>query len=97
METYFVKLFAPIVVALAMAFAGTGGAVAQACIDNSTEIQALISSGTVISQYDAVASAGYSADQILNYRLCEDGGGYVWIVGILSADGTAQNLTISAQ
>ena len=97
MKTLTLRFLAPIAMALALALAGTGMAAAQACIDSSAEIQALISSGTIISQYDAVASAGYSADQILNYRLCQDGGGYVWIVGILSADGTAQNLTISAQ
>lgn len=97
MKTLTLRFLAPIAMALALALAGTGMAAAQSCIDNSAEIQALISSGTIISQYDAVASAGYSADQILNYRLCQDGGGYVWIVGILSADGTAQNLTISAQ
>lgn len=83
--------------AMAIALALTGAASAQACTDNSAQIQALISEGQIMSQYDAVAAAGYSADQILNFRLCEDGGGYVWIVGILSEDGTAQNLTISAQ
>ena len=97
MKTLTLKFIAPIVIALAMGLAGTGMASAQACIDSSAEIQALISAGTIISQYDAVAAAGYSADQILNFRLCQDGGGYVWIVGVLSADGTAQNLTISAQ
>ena len=97
MKTLSLKLLAPIAVALVLGLAGTGGAVAQACIDNSTEIQALISEGRIMSQYDAVAAAGYSADQILNFRLCEDGGGFVWIVGILSADGTAQNITVSAQ
>ncbi len=97
MKTLTLRFLAPIVVALVLGLAGSGAAQAQACIDNSAEIQALISSGTIISQYEAVASAGYSADQILNFRLCQDGGGYVWIVGVLSADGTAQNLTISAQ
>ena len=97
MKTLTLKSLAPLVMAVAFAVAGTGMASAQACIDSSAEIQALISSGTIISQYDAVAAAGYSADQILNFRLCQDGGGYVWIVGVLSADGTAQNLTISAQ
>ena len=97
MKTLTLKSLAPLVMAVAFAVAGTGMASAQACIDSSAEIQALISAGTIISQYDAVAAAGYSADQILNFRLCQDGGGYVWIVGVLSADGTAQNLTISAQ
>jgi hypothetical protein len=97
METYFVKLLAPIAVALVMALAGTGVANAQACVDSSAEIQALISEGRIMSQYDAVAAAGYSVDEVLNYRLCEDGGRYVWIVGVLSADGTAENLTVSAE
>ena len=97
MKTFTLKFLAPIAVALVLGLTATGGAAAQACIDNSAEIQALISEGQIMSQYDAVAAAGYSADQILNFRLCEDGGGYVWIVGILSADGTAQNITVSAQ
>lgn len=97
MKTLIHNNLVPLALALAMGLAVSSTAHAQACIDNSTEIQALISSGTIVSQYDAVAAAGYSADQILNFRLCEDGGGYVWIIGILSADGTAQNLTISAQ
>ncbi|MDB5614091.1 MAG: hypothetical protein JWQ22_1744 [Devosia sp.] len=97
MKTLILKILAPIAVAMALGLAGSGAAQAQACIDSSAEIQALISEGRIMSQYDAVAAAGYSADQILNFRLCDDGGRYVWIVGILSADGTAQNLTISAQ
>lgn len=91
------KFLAPVAVALALGLSGTGVSQAQACIDNSAEIQALISDGRIMSQYEAVAAAGYSAEEILNYRLCQDGGRYVWIVGVLSADGTAQNLTISAE
>jgi uncharacterized membrane protein YkoI len=97
MKPEILKLLAPISLALAMGLAGTGLAAAQACIDNPAEIQALISQGQIMSQYEAVAVAGYSVDQVLNYRLCEDGGRYYWIVGVLSADGTAQNLTVSAQ
>ena len=97
MKTFSLKLLGPIAVALALGVSGTGVAHAQACIDSSAEIQALISEGRIMSQYDAVAAAGYSVDEILNYRLCQDGGRYVWIVGVLSADGTAQNLTISAE
>ena len=97
MKTLSLKFLAPIAVALALGLGGTGVAHAQACIDSSAEIQALISEGRIMSQYDAVAAAGYSVEEILNYRLCQDGGRYVWIVGVLSADGTAQNLTISAE
>jgi len=97
MKPEILKLLAPISLALAMGLAGTGLAAAQACIDNPAEIQALISQGQIMSQYEAVAVAGYSVDQVLNYRLCQDGGRYYWIVGVLSADGMAQNLTVSAQ
>lgn len=97
MKRMFLRMLAPLGMALVVAFGSAGGAAAQPCIDSSAEIQALISEGRIMSQYEAVAAAGYSADQILNFRLCEEGGRYVWIVGILSADGTAQNLTISAQ
>jgi len=97
MKTVTLKTLAPIALALMLGLASAGTAQAQACIDSSAEIQALISSGQIMSQYDAVASAGYSADQILNFRLCDQGGRYVWIIGVLSADGTAQNLTINAQ
>ncbi|KKC33714.1 hypothetical protein [Devosia psychrophila] len=97
MKTLILKILAPAALAVGIGLAGSGAAQAQSCIDSSAEIQALISDGRIMSQYDAVAAAGYSADQILNFRLCDDGGRYVWIVGILSADGTAQNLTISAE
>lgn len=97
MTQLFPKRIATMAMVLGLCLPGAGGAMAQACIDSSAEIQALISEGRIISQYEAVASAGYSADQILNFRLCEQGGRYVWIIGVLSADGTAQNLTISAE
>lgn len=97
MKTFAPKVSASIALALALSLAGIGATQSQACTDNPTEIQNLISQGTIISQYDAVAAAGYDADKLLNYQLCEDGGRYVWIVGVLSADGTAQNLTVSAQ
>lgn len=97
MKTSISHFLVPLMLALAIGLAGSGTAQAQACIDNSAQIQALISEGRIKSQYDAVAAAGYNAGQILNYRLCDNGGRYVWIVGVLSDDGTAQNLTLSAE
>lgn len=99
MKTTISKLLASAAIALVLSGSGVGvaNAQAQACIDSSAEIQALINEGRIMNQYDAVAAAGYSVDQVLNYRLCEQGGQYVWIVGVLSADGTAQNLTVSAE
>ena len=97
MKTTISKLLASAAIALLLTGAGIGAASAQVCIDSSAEIQSLISEGRIMNQYDAVAAAGYSVDQVLNYRLCEEGGQYVWIVGVLSDDGTAQNLTVSAE
>lgn len=96
MNTPIPTFLASLAMAAVMALSGTAVATAQSCIDNSVEIQALIDQGAVVSLYDAMASAGYGDNQVLNYRLCDEGGGYVWIIGVLSADGTAQNLTISA-
>lgn len=97
MKTLISRFVASIFVALMIGLAATGAASAQACIDSSAEIQALINEGRIISQYDALAQAGYSDDQLLNYRLCDQGGQYVWVLGVVSSDGTAQNLTVSAQ
>ncbi len=99
MKTNIQKPSASIALALALALAlsGASGTQAQACIDSPAEIQALITEGRIISQYDAVAGAGYSLDEILNYRLCDNGGRYVWIVGVLSSDGAAENLTVDAE
>lgn len=97
MKTLISRFVASIVVAVMIGLAATGSASAQACIDSSAEIQALINEGRIISQYDALAQAGYSDDQLLNYRLCDQGGQYVWVLGVVSSDGTAQNLTVSAQ
>ena len=97
MKTLTSKIIAPMMVALALGLASTGFAAAQTCIDSSSEVQALINQGVIMSQYDALAAAGYSGDQLLNFRLCEQNGRYVWILGVMSSDGTAQNLTVSAQ
>lgn len=97
MNTQIRTFFTTAALALVLALSGTGGASAQACIENSVEIQALISEGQVVSLYDVMAAAGYGEAQVLNFRLCDEGGQYVWIIGVLNADGTAENLTLSAQ
>lgn len=97
MKNHPIQLPALAALALALALGGVGAANAQVCTENPAEIQTLISQGTIISQYDAVAAAGYSVDDVLTYRLCEEGGRYFWVIGLLSADGSAQSLTVSAQ
>ena len=83
--------------ALALAFAGTGTSQAQACLDKR-QIQEAVSSGQIMSLDAVLAEAGIAADsEILNVQVCDEGGRLVYVIGVLSTDGQAQNLTLSAQ
>jgi hypothetical protein len=83
--------------ALAIALASTTTASAQACLDRR-EIQEAVSSGRIMSLDAVLASAGVGGDaEILNVQVCDEGGRLVYIIGVLSPDGEAQNLVLSAQ
>lgn len=83
--------------ALALAIAGTGTSQAQACLDKR-EIQEAVSSGQIMSLDAVLAQAGTAADnEILNVQVCDEGGRLVYVIGVLSPDGQAENLTLSAQ
>jgi uncharacterized membrane protein YkoI len=83
--------------ALALALAGTGATQAQACL-NKQQIQEAVSSGQIMSLDTVLAQAGIPADsEILNVQVCDEGGVLVYVIGVLSPDGQAQNLTLSAQ
>jgi len=83
--------------ALALALAGTGSAQAQACLDKR-QIQEYVASGQIMSLDAVLASAGIDARaEILNVQVCDQGGVLVYVIGVLSPDGQAQNLTLSAQ
>jgi hypothetical protein len=83
--------------ALALALAGTGTTQAQACLDKR-EIQEAVSSGQILSLDAVLAQAGVDPSaEILNVQVCDAGGRLVYIIGVLSTDGQAQNLTLSAQ
>lgn len=84
------------VLALAATGAGTLPASAQACLSNR-EIQEAISSGQVMSPYQAVERAGYDSSDVLDFQLCDQGGRLVYIVQVLSPSGEAQNLVLDAQ
>lgn len=91
------KFFASILVALAMAFAPTNAAQAQGCLDNRA-IQDQVSSGQIMSLADVLASAGVDGSaEVLSVQVCDQGGRLVYIIGVLSPDGEAQNLVLSAQ
>ncbi|MBJ3785172.1 PepSY domain-containing protein [Devosia sediminis] len=83
--------------ALALSFAGTGSAQAQACLDKR-QIQEAVSSGQILSLDAVLAQAGVDPNaEILNVQVCDEGGALVYVIGVLSTDGQAQNLTLSAQ
>jgi len=83
--------------ALALAMAGTGATKAQACLDRY-QIQEAVASGQIKSLDVALARAGVDPNaEILNVQVCDQGGTLVYVIGVLKPDGTAQNLTLSAQ
>lgn len=89
--------FAALALALALAVVGTGSAQAQACLDRR-QIQEAVASGQIKSLDAVLASAGIGASaEVLNVQVCDQGGGLVYVIGVLTADGQAQNLVLSAQ
>lgn len=99
MKTNAPKPSAPIALALALALAlaGAGQTQAQACLDKR-QIQEAVSSGQIMSLDAVLASAGVDGSaEILNVQVCDEGGRLVYIIGVLTSDGQAQNLTLSAQ
>jgi uncharacterized membrane protein YkoI len=86
-----------IALALALALSGTGATQAQACLDKR-QIQEAVSSGQILSLDTVLAQAGVDPSaEILNVQVCDEGGRLVYVIGVLSTDGQAQNLTLSAQ
>ncbi|MEO8683819.1 MAG: hypothetical protein ABI414_03145 [Devosia sp.] len=90
------KILAPLVLSLALVAATA--AVAQAECYDKRQIQDMVSSGQIMSLDAVLASAGVDGSaEILNVQVCDQGGGLVYIIGVLSPDGEAQNLTLNAQ
>jgi uncharacterized membrane protein YkoI len=83
--------------ALAVLFGGTLAASAQACLDNR-QIQEAVASGEIMSLASVLASAGIdSSTDVLSVQVCDEGGRLVYIIGVLTPSGEAQNLVLSAQ
>lgn len=84
--------------ALALALAGTGATQAQACLDKQ-QIQEAVSSGQIMSLYEVLTANGIDPNaEIPNpVQVCDEGGRLVYVIGVLSPDGQAQTLTLSAQ
>ena len=83
--------------ALALAMSGTTGAKAQACMDKQ-DIQQAVAAGEIMSLDAVLASAGVDASaEILSVQVCDQGGGLVYVIGVLTQDGQAENLVLNAQ
>ncbi|HEV7290721.1 PepSY domain-containing protein [Devosia sp. RR2S18] len=89
-------IIVPLAAAVAVGVASTGAAQAQ-CLDNR-QIQQSVSSGEIMSLAAVLASAGIdSSAEVLSVQVCDEGGQLVYIIGVLSPNGEAQNLVLSAQ
>lgn len=82
---------------LALPF-GAGPAFAQdGCWDNAA-IQSAVASGQIRPVADVLAREGIpGSTQILNVRVCDQGGAPVYVLAVLEASGEARNLTVSAR
>jgi uncharacterized membrane protein YkoI len=88
---------AAIALALALALAGTGTSQAQSCLGRQ-EIQEAVTSGQIMSLDAVLAAAGVDQNaEILNVQVCDQDGQLVYIIGVLTPDGQAQNLVLNAQ
>lgn len=57
-----------------------------------------MTTGEIMSLDAVLASAGVDPSaEILNVQVCDQGGQLVYVIGVLTADGQAQNLVLSAQ
>jgi hypothetical protein len=97
MKTLITTLLAPMLVGLTMAIGFVTPASAQACLDKR-QIQEAVSSGQIASLDEVLAGAGVDPNaDILSVQVCDQGGRLVYIIGVLTPGGDAQNLVLSAQ
>lgn len=93
MKTLTPKFLVPIALAIGLAMTGAANA---ACLDKA-EINQAVASGQIKSLATVLAEAGVDGSAtVTNAEVC-DQGGLVWKVGVVMQDGTAQNMTLSAQ
>jgi len=86
-----------IALAIALAATGTSAAQAQACLDRR-QIQEAVTSGQILSLDVVLEAAGVDPRaEILNVQVCDQGGRLVYVIGVLTTDGQAQNLVLDAQ
>ncbi|WDR06390.1 hypothetical protein PSQ90_02670 [Devosia rhodophyticola] len=98
MEKPIAKFLTSLLLALGLVLATGHIASAQnACLDKRA-IQDEVASGQIMSLDAVLASAGIDGNQkILSVQVCDQGGRMVYVIGVLSPDGQAQNLVLGAQ
>ena len=97
MKTSIKKLSVTLALVLALGLGATGMAQAQACLDNRA-IQDKVSSGEIMSLAQVLSAAGVdSSAEVLNVQVCDQGGRLVYIIGVLTPSGEAQNMVLNAQ
>jgi uncharacterized membrane protein YkoI len=95
MKTLIKEFCAPFAVAVAMSLAGAGVAHA-ACLDNR-QIQQAVASGEIMSLAQVLSSAGIGSNaEVLSVQVCDEGGRLVYVIGVLTPEGEARNLVLSA-
>lgn len=77
---------------------GAGSASAQdGCWDNAA-IQSALAAGQIRPVADVLAREGIPpTTQVLNVKVCNQGGGPVYVLAVLEPSGEARNLTVRAQ
>lgn len=83
--------------ALVVGLAGAAPVQAQGCLDRR-QIQEAVSTGQIMSLPEVSDSAGIDRSaEILSVQVCDEGGRLVYIIGVLTPEGEAQNLVLDAQ
>lgn len=87
-----------LILALVLASVSSVASAAEGdCLDKRA-IQQAVSAGQIMSLDAVLASAGVDRNQkILNVQVCDESGQLVYIIGVLSPNGQAENLVLSAQ
>jgi len=91
------KLLAPLALVATLGLLAAAPVQAQSCLDKR-QIQDAVSSGQIQSLNAVLASAGVDGSaEILSVQVCDQGGGLVYIIGVLAPSGEAQNLVLNAR
>ncbi len=92
----FLASIAAIIAALTLATASPAAAQEGQCLSRA-QTQNLVNSGQILTLDDVLRYAGIGpSDQVLSVSVCEQGGTYYYVIGVIDAYGSAKNLTLNA-